>query len=145
MSNPLKRAHRRATSAWNGAREGTARTATWVKEGVAGAPGKLRGAVSRGGEDSGPKAKPAPAKASGAAANGEGGTWERIGGAAALERARGDRRVAIAWIAGALLFVAWIGWTIYVWSENGSAAGVGVLVSWPAVLAALALVGAALV
>ncbi len=42
----------------------------------------------------------------------------------------------------ALIAVMWIGWTAYVWAENGSTAGIGVLISWPAVLAAVTLVTA---
>jgi len=42
----------------------------------------------------------------------------------------------------ALIVVMWIGWTAYVWTENGSTAGIGVLISWPAVLAAVTLVTA---
>jgi hypothetical protein len=41
---------------------------------------------------------------------------------------------------GGLLVAAWIAWAVYIWTENGASAGIGVLVSWPAVLAALALV-----
>jgi hypothetical protein len=57
-----------------------------------------------------------------------------------IYRVRTDRRVAIALVLAALFLIAWIAWTVYVWSENGSAAGIGVLVSWPAVLLALAVV-----
>ncbi|HEX6586339.1 MAG TPA: hypothetical protein VF052_06275 [Solirubrobacterales bacterium] len=59
---------------------------------------------------------------------------------AVIDRVRTDRRVAIGLVVAALFLVAWIAWAVYVWNENGSDAGVGVLVSWPAVLAALALV-----
>lgn len=59
-----------------------------------------------------------------------------------IESARGNPRVAVAWAAVAVLVLAWIGWTVYVTVENGTAAGLGVLISWPAVLAALALVSA---
>ena len=34
----------------------------------------------------------------------------------------------------------WIAWTVYVWSTNGSTAGLGVLISWPVVFGAVALV-----
>ena len=53
---------------------------------------------------------------------------------------RSHPQVAVAWAAGALLVLAWIGWTVYVWIENGAGAGIGVLISGPAVFAALALV-----
>ncbi len=49
------------------------------------------------------------------------------------------------WTALALLLAIWIGWTVYVWSENGADAGIGVLISWPAVFAALALLAAPLI
>jgi hypothetical protein len=65
--------------------------------------------------------------------------WRRSGGR--LVHAIGSRpRVAIAWAGGGLIVLAWIGWTVYVWVENGAGAGIGVLISWPAVFAALALV-----
>ena len=60
----------------------------------------------------------------------------------ALERARSNPRIAIAWAAGILLVIAWIGWAIYVTTEHGGSAGLGVLISWPAAIAALALVAA---
>jgi flagellar biosynthesis/type III secretory pathway M-ring protein FliF/YscJ len=46
--------------------------------------------------------------------------------------------VAIA--AGAILLLAWIGWAVYVTSKNGAAAGLGVVIAWPLILAALALI-----
>ena len=48
--------------------------------------------------------------------------------------------MTVAIVAGALLALAWIGWAIYVTSENGSRAGLGVLISVPALLSVLALV-----
>jgi hypothetical protein len=59
---------------------------------------------------------------------------------ALIHRVRNDRRLAIALVAAVLLLSAWITWTVYVWNENGADAGIGVLVSWPAALAALALI-----
>ena len=58
------------------------------------------------------------------------------------ESSRSNPRVAIAWAVGAVLVVAWIGWAIYVTTEHGGAAGLGVLISWPAAIAAIALVAA---
>jgi hypothetical protein len=58
------------------------------------------------------------------------------------DSARSSPRVAIAWAVGAVLLVAWIGWAIYVTTENGGAAGLGVLISWPVAIAAIALVAA---
>jgi hypothetical protein len=55
-------------------------------------------------------------------------------------RIREHRRAAALGAAGGLLVAAWIGWAVYIWTENGASAGIGVLVTWPAVLAALALV-----
>lgn len=46
-------------------------------------------------------------------------------------------RLLAAVAGGALLVFLWIGWTIYVGTNNGWTAGVGVLISWP-LLAALA-------
>ena len=59
---------------------------------------------------------------------------------AVFHRVRNDRRLAIALVVAVLLLSAWIAWTVYVWNENGSDAGIGVLVSWPAALAALAVI-----
>ncbi len=46
--------------------------------------------------------------------------------------------VAIA--GGAVLLLAWIGWAIYVTSDHGARAGLGVVIAWPAMLAALAII-----
>lgn len=61
-------------------------------------------------------------------------------GARLVGRAKVEPRLGAALIIGLLLFVTWIAWTVYVWSENGANAGLGVLISWPAVLAVLALI-----
>jgi hypothetical protein len=57
-----------------------------------------------------------------------------------LERARSNPRIVVAIAAGVVLLLAWIGWAIYVTSSNGAAAGLGVVIAWPAMLAALALI-----
>jgi hypothetical protein len=57
-----------------------------------------------------------------------------------LERARSNPRIVVAIAAGALLLLAWIGWAIYVTTSDGATAGLGVVIAWPAMLAALALV-----
>jgi hypothetical protein len=57
-----------------------------------------------------------------------------------LDRARANPWVVVAIAAGAILIFAWIGWAIYVTSENGAGAGLGVVIAWPAILAALALI-----
>ena len=48
--------------------------------------------------------------------------------------------MAVAIAAGVLLFAVWIAWAIRVTSDNGARAGLGVLVAWPALLVALALI-----
>lgn len=58
----------------------------------------------------------------------------------AIARGRSNPRLGIAAIAGALLLIAWIAWAIYVTNDNGASAGLGVVLSWPVLLAALALV-----
>jgi hypothetical protein len=111
--------------------EGTTRTTGWVRDGagrgwkrtragVAGATGDAREWVRDSAE----------------------AAWDRSGGARIAEGARSSPRVAIAWAVAALLLVAWIAWAVYVAAENGANAGLGVLLSWPAVFAALALVAA---
>ncbi|HEX2359380.1 MAG TPA: hypothetical protein VHH72_06160 [Solirubrobacterales bacterium] len=71
------------------------------------------------------------------------GAFRRAGGAVPRAgfpgRIRARPRAAAAWAGAALLVAAWIGWTVYAWIENGAAAGIGVLISWPAVAVALAL------
>ena len=57
-----------------------------------------------------------------------------------VERARSNPRLVVAIAAGAILLLAWIGWAIYVTSSNGATAGLGVVIAWPAMLAALALI-----
>jgi hypothetical protein len=131
---PLQRARDGAGRAWEKSSRGTARTAAWVKKGVGDAFGKAsdraRGLVSRGGDA--PEARPSADDGPGPA--------ERLGLTRLAGRAREDRRVAIAEICVGILIVLWVGWTIHVWSENGSTAGLGVLITWPAVLLALAIV-----
>lgn len=133
--NPLQRVRAGAGRAWFRSKRGTVRTASWVRDGVTDSFRKARsdvGGLRAGGES------PAPAQS----AAGEGGpaVSERIGAANMIERVRSDQRLAIAAAVGVILLLAWIGWTIYVWTENGSTAGLGVLVSWPAVLAAATIV-----
>jgi hypothetical protein len=48
--------------------------------------------------------------------------------------------LAVGIAAGALLVLAWIGWAIHVSSDHGVRQGLGVLVAWPAIAAALALI-----
>lgn len=110
--NPLQKARSGLSTAWSG----TTRTTRWARDGVA-----------------------KPFRHEGGGSDGR-GLAGRIAAAAPVESARSHGRVAIAWAVGALLVAAWIGWTIYAWSENGSVAGLGVLITWPAVLLALAVI-----
>jgi hypothetical protein len=57
-----------------------------------------------------------------------------------FERARSNPRLVIAIAIARILVLAWIGWAIYVTSSNGASAGLGVVIAWPAMLAALALI-----
>jgi hypothetical protein len=57
-----------------------------------------------------------------------------------FERARSSPRLVVAIAAGVVLLLAWIGWAIYITSSNGATAGLGVVIAWPAMLAALALI-----
>jgi hypothetical protein len=57
-----------------------------------------------------------------------------------IDRARSNPRLVVAIAAGAILLLAWIGWAIHVTSSNGATAGLGVVIAWPAMLAALALI-----
>ena len=127
----MKRALAKFRSAPGRAWRGTARTAKWAGSGVAAGPRRAADAIggaTRGARD----------RVRGAAE----GVWRRSGGARATESARTSPRVAIAWAVGTVLVVAWIGWAIYVTTEHGGAAGLGVLISWPVAIAAVALVAA---
>jgi hypothetical protein len=53
---------------------------------------------------------------------------------------RSNPRIVIAIATGAVLLLAWIAWAIYVTSSDGATAGLGVVIAWPAMLAALLLV-----
>jgi hypothetical protein len=137
--NPLQRVRDGAGRAWFRSKRGTVRTADWVKDGVIGSFRKARSGVSGlrgGGEDH------APAQSAAAGRDDEGGpgVWERIGAASMVERVRSNQRLAIVAAVGGILLLAWTGWTIHVWTENGSTAGLGVLISWPAVFIAAAIV-----
>jgi uncharacterized BrkB/YihY/UPF0761 family membrane protein len=72
------------------------------------------------------------------------GTLPRVGvvdqARSLFDRVRANPGMTVAIVAGALLALAWIGWAIYVTNENGSRAGLGVLVAVPALLSVLALV-----
>jgi len=71
------------------------------------------------------------------------GALDRLRGAngdGMIERARSNPRLIVAIAAGAILLLAWIGWAIYVTTSDGATAGLGVVIAWPAMLAALALI-----
>jgi hypothetical protein len=57
-----------------------------------------------------------------------------------FHRVRSNPRLVVAIAGGAVLVLAWIGWAIYVTSDQGTRAGLGVVIAWPAMLAALALI-----
>ena len=60
-------------------------------------------------------------------------------------RARSNPWLLVAIVGVAILILAWIGWAIHVSSDDGARAGLGVLIAWPAILAALALISLALI
>jgi hypothetical protein len=57
-----------------------------------------------------------------------------------VARIRAHPWVAVGIVAAALLIAAWLAWAIYVGSDRGVNEGLGVLIAWPAIVAALALV-----
>jgi hypothetical protein len=57
-------------------------------------------------------------------------------------RAREHPTLAVGIVGGALVGIAWIAWAIYVTAENGANAGLGVLITWPVLIGALALIAA---
>jgi hypothetical protein len=71
------------------------------------------------------------------------GALDRLRGAngdGIVDRARSNPWIVVAIAAAAILLLAWIGWAIYVTDQNGASAGLGVVIAWPALLAALALI-----
>ena len=127
MRSAAARVRAAPARAWRG----TARTAGWVRGGVGRGLGRATGgirAAATGGRD---RISAWSERA-----------WDRSGGARLAHGARSNPRVAIAWAAAAILILAWIGWTAYVTAEHGSNAGIGVLISWPVALAAVAIVAA---
>ena len=57
-----------------------------------------------------------------------------------IDRARSNPWLLVTIVAGAILLLAWIGWAIYVTNSNGATAGLGVVIAWPAMVLALAVV-----
>ncbi len=62
----------------------------------------------------------------------------RTGGV--VGRVRDNPWIAVGIAGGVVLLIAWIGWAIYVANEHGASVGLGVVIAWPAMLAALALI-----
>ena len=50
--------------------------------------------------------------------------------------------LAVGIVGGVLIGIAWIAWAIYVTTSNGVNAGLGVLITWPVLIGALALIAA---
>ena len=65
------------------------------------------------------------------AANGDEGVVGRL---------RSNARLVVAIAGGGVLLLAWIGWAIHVTSDHGARAGLGVVIVWPAMLAALVVI-----
>jgi membrane protein implicated in regulation of membrane protease activity len=63
----------------------------------------------------------------------------------ALERVRSNPKLAVAIAGGIVLLLTWIGWAIHVAGDNGGRAALGVLIAWPALLVAAALVSLAFI
>jgi len=124
------------SKAWRSASEGTSRTARWAAGGIRDAAKSGAAKVTgRGAGDAADATTTQPAAAP------QAGPEKTFGERLADRLGHSRRTIGIA--AGVALLVAmWIGWTAYVWAENGSTAGIGVLISWPAVLAAVTLVTA---
>ncbi|MFL5907679.1 MAG: hypothetical protein ACJ75Z_08800 [Solirubrobacterales bacterium] len=57
-----------------------------------------------------------------------------------VARIRARPWLAVAIVAGAILVVAWLGWAVYVGTDRSLREGVGVLIAWPALVAAAALI-----
>jgi hypothetical protein len=57
-----------------------------------------------------------------------------------IARVRANPWLAVAVAGGAILVLAWIGWAIYVAADRGAREGLGVLIAWPALVAAAALI-----
>ncbi len=55
-------------------------------------------------------------------------------------RVRSSPWLLVAIVGAAILILAWIGWAIHVTSADGARTGLGVLIAWPAMLLALALI-----
>jgi hypothetical protein len=56
-----------------------------------------------------------------------------------INRIRTSPRLVIASAVGVALVVGWVGWAIYATTQNGASEGIGVLIAWPVLIAAGAL------
>src|SRR5436190_18057614 len=65
------------------------------------------------------------------------GTVPRVG---VVDRVRARPWLVVAIAAGILLVAAWLAWAIHVASEKGFNEALGVLIAWPALLIAAALI-----
>jgi hypothetical protein len=70
----------------------------------------------------------------------------RVGALRSLAaRVRANPWLAVGIAAAAILVAAWLGWAIYVASDRGVNEGLGVLIAWPAMVVALALISLPLI
>jgi hypothetical protein len=123
-------------------RSGATGAVTKIRGGVRGGWNKASGGLRGGLRSLGQGMRDRAASISDGARDGVAAVWEHSGGARLMQSARSNPQVAIAWAALALIVFAWIAWTIYITAKHGTAAGLGVLISWPALFAALAIVSA---
>jgi hypothetical protein len=136
MDNPLVKIRSGAGAAASKVRGGASAGWSKTRSGAGGAWGRTRDGVAGFGKGTRERAS----SLSEAARDNTAGLWDRTGGARLVGAARSNSRVAIAWACLALFVIMWIAWTVYIWSTNGSTAGLGVLISWPVVFGAVALV-----
>jgi hypothetical protein len=136
MENPLVKIRSGAGTAASKVRGGA--KAGWNKTtgGASGAWGKTKGGVTGFGRGTRERA----AHLTDATRDKTASLWDRSGGARVVDAARSNSRIAIAWACLALFVIMWIAWTAYIWSTNGATAGLGVLISWPVMFGAVALV-----
>ena len=120
----------RVKEALTSAREGLGRTLRWMT-------GRLR-PDERSESPEPSETSPAPAAAPAAASASDDATW---GEKLADRLGYSQRTIGLAAGIGVIVLL-WLGWTAYVWAENGMTAGLGVLISWPAVFAILGLIAA---
>jgi len=64
----------------------------------------------------------------------------KLGTLPPVERVRSRPWIAVAVAVGALLVLGWLTWAIYVAADRGAREGLGVLIAWPALVAAVLLI-----